>query len=108
MAAETIYTGFSSTKALLRAAMDVAIVGDAQPVPLIEREEFQQLDSVLAAIMLFGTPLPAPDAGRYVSEMTLAAELPGVPRDIIPTDVAALGRYVAAGRLQLRRTLAAA
>ena len=76
MAAETIYTGFSSTKALLRAAMDVAIVGDAQPVPLIEREEFQQLDSVLAAIMLFGMPLPAPDAGRYVSEMTLAAELP--------------------------------
>jgi len=36
-AVETIYTGFSSTKALLRAAMDVAIVGDAQPVPLIER-----------------------------------------------------------------------
>jgi AcrR family transcriptional regulator len=43
VAAETIYTGFSSKKALLRAAMDAAIVGDAQPAPLIEREGFQQL-----------------------------------------------------------------
>ena len=64
--------------------------------------------AVLAAVMRFGTPLPAPDADRYVSEMTLAAELPGVPRDIIPTDVAALDRYMAAVRLQLRYTPAAA
>jgi AcrR family transcriptional regulator len=40
---ETIYAGFGTKKALLRAAMDVAIVGDAQPVPLMERDEFRQL-----------------------------------------------------------------
>src|SRR5215467_6301005 len=43
VAVETIYTGFSSKKALLLAAMDVAIVGDAKLVPLMEREEVQQL-----------------------------------------------------------------
>ena len=43
MAVETIYTGFSSKKALLRAAMDVAIVGDAEPVPWLEREEIRRL-----------------------------------------------------------------
>src|SRR5215469_4343176 len=43
VAVETIYTSFSSKKALLRAAMDVAIVGDARPVPVMEREEVQQL-----------------------------------------------------------------
>lgn len=43
MAVETIYASFSSKKALLRAAMDVAIVGDTQPVPLMAREEVQRL-----------------------------------------------------------------
>jgi AcrR family transcriptional regulator len=43
VAVETIYTGFSSKKALLRAAMDVAIVGDAEPVPWLEREEIRRL-----------------------------------------------------------------
>lgn len=49
VAVETIYTGFSSKKALLRAAMDVAIVGDAEPVPLMERGEVQQLRHLPAA-----------------------------------------------------------
>jgi AcrR family transcriptional regulator len=43
VAVETVYSGFGSKKALLRAAMDVAVVGDADPVPLAEREEFRRL-----------------------------------------------------------------
>jgi AcrR family transcriptional regulator len=43
VAVETIYSGFGSKKGLLRAAMDVAVVGDAAPVPFSEREEFLQL-----------------------------------------------------------------
>ena len=33
---ETVYSGFGSKKGLLRAAMDVAVVGDAEPVPFVE------------------------------------------------------------------------
>ena len=40
---ETIYKGFGSKKALLRAAMDMAVVGDAEPVAYIERAEFASL-----------------------------------------------------------------
>ena len=43
VAVETIYSGFGSKKGLLRAAMDVAVVGDAAPVPFSEREEFLRL-----------------------------------------------------------------
>jgi len=43
VAVETIYSGFGSKKGLLRAAMDVAVVGDAAAVPFSEREEFLQL-----------------------------------------------------------------
>lgn len=43
VAVETVYKGWRSKKALLRAAMDVAIVGDAEPVPLLERESFLSL-----------------------------------------------------------------
>jgi AcrR family transcriptional regulator len=41
---ETIYKGFGSKRALLREAMDVALVGDTDPVPMAERPEFLQLD----------------------------------------------------------------
>ena len=40
VAVETVYSGFGSKKALLRAAIDAAVVGDADPVPLVERDEF--------------------------------------------------------------------
>jgi uncharacterized protein (DUF2236 family) len=66
------------------------------------------VDSGLAASALFGTPLPAADADAYVAEMTVAAELLGVPREIIPDSVAALDRYIAGVRPELRRTPAAA
>ena len=46
---------------------------------------------------LFGTPLTAADADRYVAEMTIAAELLGVPHEMVPDSVAALDRYFTGG-----------
>ncbi len=66
------------------------------------------VDSALAACALFGTPLPGADADRYVAEMTVAAELLGVPRQTIPDSVAALRRYLDRVRPELGRTPAAA
>jgi uncharacterized protein (DUF2236 family) len=66
------------------------------------------VDSALAASTLFGTPLAGPDADAYVGEMRIAAELLGVPREIIPASVAGLERYVAGVRPVLRCTPAAA
>ncbi|HLM16585.1 MAG TPA: helix-turn-helix domain-containing protein, partial [Acidimicrobiia bacterium] len=43
VAVETIYSGFGSKKHLLRAVLDFAVVGDAEPVPLVEREVFATL-----------------------------------------------------------------
>jgi AcrR family transcriptional regulator len=39
VAVETVYSGFGSKKGLLRAAMDVAVVGDAEPIPFADRPE---------------------------------------------------------------------
>jgi uncharacterized protein (DUF2236 family) len=66
------------------------------------------VDSGLAASALFGTPLPATDAGAYVAEMTIAAELLGVPHEMIPDSVAGLDAYIAGVRPELRCTPAAA
>jgi len=66
------------------------------------------VDSALAASTLFGTPLTDADADAYVREMTIAAELLGVPHEIIPASVAGLGRYIADVRPALRCTPAAA
>lgn len=66
------------------------------------------VDSALAAMRLFGTTLAARHADQYVREMTVAAEILGVPHNIIPPDVAALDRYMTAVRPQLRCTPAAA
>src|SRR3954447_12054468 len=43
VAVETVYSGFGSKKQLLRAVVDFAVVGDAEPVPLAEREVFTAL-----------------------------------------------------------------
>jgi AcrR family transcriptional regulator len=40
---ETVYSSFGSKKDLLMAAIDVAVVGDAEPVPLDQRPEFVAL-----------------------------------------------------------------
>ena len=66
------------------------------------------VDSAIAAGHAFGTPLPAPDADRYVAEMTVAAALVGVPEVMIPSSVAAMEEYIESVRPQLRCTPAAA
>jgi AcrR family transcriptional regulator len=43
VAVETVYSGFGSKKHVLRAVLDFAVVGDAEPVPLIERDVFATL-----------------------------------------------------------------
>jgi uncharacterized protein (DUF2236 family) len=65
------------------------------------------IDSNLVARTLFGTPLPAPDADRYVSEMVVAAELVGVPCAMVPATVAQLAGYIEAMRAELMCTRAA-
>jgi len=66
------------------------------------------VDSVLAASRMFGTPASDADADRFVSEMRVAAELLGAPREIIPASVTALEEYIAGVRPELRCTPAAA
>jgi uncharacterized protein (DUF2236 family) len=66
------------------------------------------VDSALATSALFGTPPAAADADAYVAEMTVAAELLGVPHEMVPASVAALDRYITGVRPVLRRTPAAA
>jgi uncharacterized protein (DUF2236 family) len=65
------------------------------------------VESALAARETFGTPLPAPDADRYVAEMVVAAELVGVPAGLVPSDVAGLDGYLASARPELLCTPAA-
>ena len=66
------------------------------------------VDSVLAAASLVGTALPAADSNRYVAEMVAAAELAGVPRRLVPSNVPELDLYIASVRPALRCTPAAA
>ena len=65
------------------------------------------VDSTIAAVRLFGMPLPDADADRYVAEMVKAAELVGVPAAMVPASVARLDQYLASVRPQLRATPAA-
>ena len=43
VAVETVYHGFGTKKQLLHEAMDVAVVGDAEPIPLAERPEWAEM-----------------------------------------------------------------
>jgi len=43
VAVETIYSGFGSKKKLLQQAVDVTVVGDAEPIPYFDRPEVQAL-----------------------------------------------------------------
>jgi uncharacterized protein (DUF2236 family) len=65
------------------------------------------VDSGLVTTRLFGTPLSAEDADRYVAEMVVAAELVGVPASLVPATVDQLQRYVSSVRPELRCTSAA-
>jgi uncharacterized protein (DUF2236 family) len=66
------------------------------------------VDSVLAASRLVGAWPTDGEADRYLSEMAVAAELLGIPRQIIPASAAALGSYLTDVRPELRCTPAAA
>jgi len=66
------------------------------------------VDSGIVAAGMFGTPLPAPDADRYVAEMVAAAELVGVPAGQVPASLSDLDSYLTASRPALRCTPAAA
>lgn len=65
------------------------------------------VDSTIVACRLFGTPLSAGDADRYVAEMVAAAELVGVPGALVPANGAELERYITSIRPSLRCTRAA-
>ena len=65
------------------------------------------VDSNIAAAQLFGSPLMAVEADRYVAEMVAAAKLVGVPTDMVPASVAELERYIESVRPILRATPAA-
>ena len=66
------------------------------------------VESAVTVRRLLGTPLPAGDADRYVAEMVVAAELVGVPGDLVPASMAELDAYIESVRPELRRTPAAA
>ncbi len=65
------------------------------------------VDSTVVAVRMFGAGLSAADADRYVAEMVAAAELVGVPRDLVPASEAALAGYLASVRPILQATPAA-
>jgi uncharacterized protein (DUF2236 family) len=66
------------------------------------------VDSALAVVDLFGTPVGEADADRYVAEMAVAATLLGVPDEMVPLTVGALARYITDTRPELACTPAAA
>jgi uncharacterized protein (DUF2236 family) len=66
------------------------------------------VDSVLAAGSLVGTALSAADSNRYLAEMVTAAELTGVPRYLVPSNIPELDLYIASVRPTLRCTPATA
>jgi uncharacterized protein (DUF2236 family) len=65
------------------------------------------VDSNIAARDLFGTPLSGEEADRYIEEMVVAAELVGVPVELVPDSRAALEAYLQWVRPQLMCTAAA-
>jgi len=66
------------------------------------------VDSTVVACELFGTPVAPADGDRYVAEMTVAAELVGIPAALVPSDLAGLRRYLSSVLPGLRCTPAAA
>jgi uncharacterized protein (DUF2236 family) len=65
------------------------------------------VDSNIAAREKFGTPLTPDDADSYVEEMVVAAELVGVPAELVPDSLAELDKYMRRVRPELLCTPAA-
>lgn len=66
-----------------------------------------EIDSFLTIGRRAGVKVPAADADRYVAEQVRAAELVGIPRELVPRSVAELAAYFERERPQLRITAAA-
>jgi len=66
------------------------------------------VDSTLAARRLLGTAPSPQEADRYVAEQVVAAELVGVPAEMVPASAAALDAYLESVRPELACTPAAA
>ena len=43
VAAETVYAGFGSKRAVLQRLVTVSVVGDAEPIPMIDRPAVQEM-----------------------------------------------------------------
>ncbi len=84
VAVETVYAGFGSKKALLGAAMDVAIVGDTAPIPLFDRPEAHRIEHLppaerFPAVMSWvGRVYAGPVAGVWQAMLEAAANDPEV------------------------------
>jgi uncharacterized protein (DUF2236 family) len=65
------------------------------------------VDSALAVTQALGTPLTSEDSDRYVAEMAVAAQLVGVPGDLMPSSRGELDGYIASVTPELRSTPAA-
>src|SRR5689334_13990223 len=85
VAVETIYTGFASKKALLLAAMDVAIVGDTLPIALLDREPARRIrtlgtphDRLRQAIAVAGQAYAGPLVGVWRAMLEAAASDPEI------------------------------
>jgi uncharacterized protein (DUF2236 family) len=65
------------------------------------------VDSGIEVCALFGDELSPDDADRYVAEMTVAAEIVGVPAGQVPSSRDELTKYIDSVRPELRRTAAA-
>ena len=66
-----------------------------------------EIDSFLTIGRRAGVRVSAADADRYVAEQVTAAELVGIPRELVPTSVAELADYFERTRPELRVTAAA-
>ena len=69
---ETVYASFRSKGDLLMAALDVAVVGDAAPVPLDQRPEFAALGSGTRRQRAQATARLVTDVNQRTSGMVLA------------------------------------
>ena len=83
VAVETVYSGFGTKKGLLRAAIEVAIVGDDEPVPLRERPVWAQLsEGPLTTRMDAGTRLMADIYERSAGVWRAVVEAAGTDDEI--------------------------
>jgi uncharacterized protein (DUF2236 family) len=64
------------------------------------------VDSIVEMVTRYGRPLEPGDPDRYVAEMVTFAEIVGVPREMVPANVASLREYI--GSVELRQATAAA